>query len=81
MKARLEYAGYTIEVRTDHVLLKRPTGQMLKHYKHLGNALRGGEIDIRKAREHINNPKTSGHQKEYWTPIIERFDESGTYEW
>ena len=81
MKARLEYAGYKIKIYDDCVLLCRPTGQMLKHYKHLGNALRGGEIDIRKIRKHVENPKTSDHQKRYWTPVLERFDESGSFEW
>ena len=80
-RKRLEHAGYKFEPppNNDHPnplwCVMRPTGQILQHYKRLGNALNGAEIDIRKVvRKHVENPKTNQHQKDYWGKVLERYD-------
>ena len=70
-RKRLEHAGYKFDQHDDGSwCLRRPTGQILEHYKRLGDAVNRAEKEIGKLREYVINPKTTSHQKSYWGTSI-----------
>ena len=77
-RKHLEHAGYKFDQHNDGSwCLRRPTGQILEHYKHLGHAVNRAEKEIYKLREYVINPKTTSHQKQYWGKVLKLYD---TYE-
>ena len=77
---RLEYAGYSFEDDGAFVALRRPNGQTIDHYRHLGWALNRAEKDIRLARVSVQNSKTLESDRRYWSRILAKYDQYGTFE-
>ena len=72
----VEYVGYKIEPPLNNEIplwcLKRPTGQILKHYKHQARAITGALIDIQRAAK---RHETHGDLNAHWQRYIKRFKE------